>query len=242
MRAVLACLPALIFLTSALSLSGQTSSNGGSAQTTNGWQAQDVRLLRQHVAELESPKPPPWITPTSSFAPPTFEPWPLPPGSGIKTSAPPVRPTVPPRVEPAKQLYSFRADNLELKDALALFARANNLNIVPDRDVTGTVTLDVRNLPLETVLQALLEANDVSWTESGGLIRVRAIATRQFSIDYLRLTRKGIGTSSATLSSGSSGGGQGGQGGGGGRRRRRAGRRRPRRRGRSRRQRWRLCC
>ncbi|MCX8108296.1 MAG: hypothetical protein N3G20_05765, partial [Verrucomicrobiae bacterium] len=35
-----------------------------------------------------------------------------------------------------KTLYSFRAENLDIKVALALFARANNLNIVPDPDVT----------------------------------------------------------------------------------------------------------
>src|ERR1043166_214958 len=48
----------------------------------------------------------------------------------------------------------------DLKTALALFARANNLNIVPDNDVTGVVTLDVHDLPLDLMMRALLEAND----------------------------------------------------------------------------------
>src|SRR5258707_1165352 len=51
-----------------------------------------------------------------------------------------------------KTLYSFRAENVELKTALALFARANNLNIVPDQDVTGEVTVDVHELPLTKML------------------------------------------------------------------------------------------
>jgi MSHA type pilus biogenesis protein MshL len=120
-----------------------------------------------------------------------------------------------------KRLYSFEAQGIELKLALAMFARANQLNMVPDNDVSGTVTLAVRDLPLEQMMRALLEANDCSWTEDRGLIRIRSTETRTYQVDYLRLTRKGKGQSSATMASstGSSGGGMGGggaMGGGGG--------------------------
>jgi len=117
-----------------------------------------------------------------------------------------------------KTLYTFKAAGLELKAALALFAQANNLNIVPDNDVTGTVTLDVRDLPLESIMRALLEANDYSWSLDHGLIRVRGAETRTFQIDYLRMNRTGSGTSSANLASGAAGGGgaAGGAGAGGG--------------------------
>src|SRR5262245_29671817 len=115
-----------------------------------------------------------------------------------------------------KRLFEFHAEGLEIKAALAAFARANNLNVVPDGDVTGTVTLDVHDLPLEQMLRALLEAHDVSWREEHGLIRVRNTETRVFKIDYLRLSRKGVGKNSATLGSGTSGGGAGGGAGGGG--------------------------
>ena len=62
-------------------------------------------------------------------------------------------------------VYSFQADNLDVRAALATFARANNLNIVPDNDITGTVTVDVRNLPLKQMMRALLEASDCVWQE-----------------------------------------------------------------------------
>jgi len=117
-----------------------------------------------------------------------------------------------------KTLYSFHAENLELKMALAMFARANNLNIVPDNDVTGMVTLDVRDLPLHQMMRALLEANDYSWQEEQGLIRIRAAESRTFTLDYLRLSRKSTGQSVAMLSASTSGGGGmggGGMGGGG---------------------------
>src|SRR6185295_3454834 len=101
-----------------------------------------------------------------------------------------------------KKLYSFHAEGQDLKSALAVFAQANGLNIVPDQDVSGQVTLDVRNLPLEKMMQALMEAHDFTWKDEGGLIRVRNTETRLFQIDYLRLSRKGEGKSNATLGSG----------------------------------------
>ncbi|MHB1308633.1 MAG: type II secretion system protein GspD [Limisphaerales bacterium] len=121
-----------------------------------------------------------------------------------------------PVMPPGKRLYSFRAENLELKSALALFARSNGLNIVPDNEVAGTVTLDIRDLPLEHMMRALLEANDCLWAEEGGLIRVRTVENRTFVVDYLRMSRTGTGQSSATLTSATSGGGGGGGGSGGG--------------------------
>jgi MSHA type pilus biogenesis protein MshL len=165
----------------------------------------------------------------SKIPPPRFEAWPLPPPRATNAL---VRPggEAPDKAAPGtaageKRLYEFQADNIELKAALALFARANNLNIVPDQDATGVVTLNVRNLSLERMMQAMLEANDLSWTEEDGLIRVRTVQSRDFTVDYLRLVRNGQGSSAVTLSSssitsgGGSGGGSqggGGQGGGGG--------------------------
>src|SRR5204863_9419816 len=116
---------------------------------------------------------------------PRFEIWPAPPRNSNAPARPVAAPSQPskpaaPAIAKDKKLYSFRAENLELKAALALFARANDLNIVPDLDATGTVTLDVRELPLEKMLQALLEANDLSWTEEDGLIRVRTSQSRNF--------------------------------------------------------------
>ncbi|MBX3732438.1 MAG: secretin N-terminal domain-containing protein [Verrucomicrobiae bacterium] len=138
--------------------------------------------------------------------------WPVLPPAGI-----PERPARSVEVErpaspadslaPDRPLYSFSAADLDLKEALALFARANRLNVVPDADVTGVITVDLHDLPLPVVMRALLEAADCGWTESEGLIRVRTTESRSFLIDYLRLQRKGLGQNSATLAAGTSGGG-----------------------------------
>src|SRR2546422_33979 len=81
----------------------------------------------------------------------------------------------------------WRCKRCELKSVLELRADATNANIFPDSDVAGQVTLDVHDLPLEKMMQAMLEANDLTWSEDGGLIRVRAVESRNFVVDYLRL-------------------------------------------------------
>jgi len=151
--------------------------------------------------------------PVTNQPPPTVEPAPVvPPPSPVPQTSQPTNQT------PGKTLYAFTANALDLRAALATFARANNLNIVPDNDIVGTVTVDVRDLPLQQMMRALLEASDCTWQEEGGLIRVRNTETRTFIVDYLRMARNGKSRSSATLNSATAGGGgQGGGGQGGGR-------------------------
>jgi MSHA biogenesis protein MshL len=160
--------------------------------------------------------PAPAAPPQVSVPPPT-EPAPKTPSLMIPPSKPA---TSPPLLlddeKREKRLYSFQASDLDLRTALAAFARANDLNIVPDNDIAGTITLDVRDLPLSQMMRALLEASDCAWHEQGGLIRVRNVDTRTFVIDYLRMTRHGMGQSSAMLASGSGGGGGMGSGTSGG--------------------------
>ncbi|MBI3871418.1 MAG: secretin N-terminal domain-containing protein, partial [Verrucomicrobia bacterium] len=107
--------------------------------------------------------------------------------------------------------YSFSARGLELKDALVLFAKTFDLNILPDPDVTGLVTVDFKNLSLDKSMDALLEVFGYYAEYDRGLIRVKSVMSESFTLDYLRMTRGGTGSSSANISSGSSsGGGSGG--------------------------------
>ncbi len=109
---------------------------------------------------------------------------------------------------------SFSAQNLPLKQALSLFARANQLNIVPDLDIEGEITVDFNNLPLEHAMRALLEAHGYYFVQDGPLIRVRNRETRLFHLDYIHLVRAGQGSSAVQISSGSSSSGGGGSAGG----------------------------
>lgn len=105
------------------------------------------------------------------------------------------------------KLYSFSARDLEVQDALALFARNNDLNIVPDPEVSGKVTLDFRNLTLEKSMEAILDTFGYYAEIDRGLIRVRKIKTEFFNVDYVRLVRTGNGNIGAVISSSSGGGG-----------------------------------
>ena len=104
--------------------------------------------------------------------------------------------------------FSFRVQNMRFVDALALFAKANNLNIVTSPEVTGVVTVDFRGLPLEKAMAALLEAHGYYWEEDNGLIFVRRWQTKFFTLDYLRLIRGGTGRSEAHVASGATGNGR----------------------------------
>jgi MSHA biogenesis protein MshL len=112
-------------------------------------------------------------------------------------------------------LFSFRAEGVPIRQALVLFARANELNIVLDLDVVGEVTVEFNNLPLDLAMRALLDANGYYFVKDGALIRVRNQETRLFHLDYIQTTRSGQGSSAVqiTSGSGSSGGSSGASGG-----------------------------
>lgn len=126
----------------------------------------------------------------------------------VSTDAPAAERVVP------STLFSFRADAVPIKQALALFARANHLNIVPDLDIEGEVTVEFENLPLDVAMQALLDANGYYFVRDNGLLRVRNQQTRLFQIDYIQTTRVGEGSNAVQISSGGSGSSSGGGSGG----------------------------
>ncbi|MFZ1744506.1 MAG: secretin N-terminal domain-containing protein [Nitrospirales bacterium] len=120
------------------------------------------------------------------------------------------KPPTPPPAPSLGPLYSFRAQDLPIIDALALFARSNHLNIVAGPDITGTITVDFHHLPLEQAMSAILEAHGYYWEHHQNLIQVRQFKSKTMNIDYIRLVRGGAGQNRAQLNSGSSGSGSGG--------------------------------
>lgn len=100
-----------------------------------------------------------------------------------------------------QQLFSFKAINLDVRQALALFADANGLNIIPDQEVTGNVTAAFRDLPLELAMEALLSAHGYYFVKKDGLIRVRSLQTRIFHVNYIDNTRAAAGSNDVQFSS-----------------------------------------
>lgn len=101
-------------------------------------------------------------------------------------------------------LYSFVINNLPVKEGLRMFARAYDLNIISDEDVTGVLDVEFRDMSLEKALSFMLGSLDYYWEENDGVIRVRSQETRRITVEYLRLVRGGSGSSQAKVSSSSS--------------------------------------
>ncbi len=116
-----------------------------------------------------------------------------------------------------ERLYSFVARDLPVAQACKLFGKAYALNMVIDPDVLGSVSVDLTDLPFAEVMESLLGANGYYWERRGNIVYVKSWQTRTFAIDYIRLTRTGMGSSQAQVSSSSADvGGAGAAGGGGG--------------------------
>lgn len=100
-------------------------------------------------------------------------------------------------------LYSFVISNMEVKEGLRLFGRAYDLNIAVDADVEGVLDVEFRDVPLQKAMSLMLDNLDYYWQLSDGVIRVRSQETRRFTVDYLRLVRTGVSSSTATVASSS---------------------------------------
>lgn len=108
--------------------------------------------------------------------------------------------------------YSFHAVSIPIEDALRLFARDSNLNLVLDQGLTGELTVDFENVSLDSAMDAILDAHDYGWERKGDLIRVYRQITRTYEVDYLRLQRQSnaqshSGNFGLTTAGGSGGGG-----------------------------------
>ena len=91
--------------------------------------------------------------------------------------------------------YAGRRIDLDLKDAdihniLRLLADVGHVNIVTADDVTGTVTIRMRNVPWDQALDVVLQAKGLGMVRSGNLIRVAPAAVlnreRELKLAQLR--------------------------------------------------------
>ncbi len=101
-----------------------------------------------------------------------------------------------------------RIDHLQLKDmdiheVLKLLSQKSGLNIIAGKNVTGKVSVYLKNVRLEDALRIILDANDLAYKEEDGIIRVMAadeferrygyvfggkIFTRIYQLDYAQVT------------------------------------------------------
>jgi len=73
---------------------------------------------------------------------------------------------------PSGEVISLNVTQMDLQDVLRLIAEKANLNIIISKEVAGKVTLRLKNVDLWQALEAILEANDFTYREEEGIIRV----------------------------------------------------------------------
>lgn len=101
-----------------------------------------------------------------------------------------------------KLTYSFTVRNAEIQDALLLLSRQTGASIVPDRDVTGRTTVDLRDRSLRDILYAILKPLGFTVYVENGIIRVSRprLISRTFNVNYMKDKRSSSSTMNAAIS------------------------------------------
>ncbi|MEK7241252.1 MAG: secretin and TonB N-terminal domain-containing protein, partial [Planctomycetota bacterium] len=93
----------------------------------------------------------------------------------------------PPRV------YSLFVRDADIRDVLQGFSKEGKVNIVVDPDVSGKVTVDLKDVTMAQAMDALLTPMGLEYRVDSGFIRVfkpRPV-TRMFRLNYILTKRKG---------------------------------------------------
>ncbi len=69
--------------------------------------------------------------------------------------------------------YSIELRNADLGDVIRFFAYKYNLNIIADKNVTGTVTASLSNISIKEALKQILDSQGYTMTEVNNVIRVK---------------------------------------------------------------------
>jgi MSHA type pilus biogenesis protein MshL len=101
---------------------------------------------------------------------------------------------------------SVAAMAADMRSVLLTIADQVELDMVIDPDVSGTVTLEIEEMPLREALDAVIAPTGYEYAITDGLLRVygNEIQTRMFNLNYMTASRSGL--SQLSASSGGSGG------------------------------------
>ena len=111
------------------------------------------------------------------------------------------------------------AEPVAIRELLLLLVRDTNLSVVPDPDVEGTFTGELKNVTLRQALELILYPHGMEFTFHDNVLRVTRVRveTRIFNINYVATRRSGTrGTGTVGAMAGSTGQGAFGAGATGG--------------------------
>lgn len=79
-------------------------------------------------------------------------------------------------------IEEFSINNMDVREFVEMLAKRSGLGIVVDQDVTGRVSLFVKNIQPRTALLMALESAGLAFAEEGGMFRVMTAA--QYKVKY----------------------------------------------------------
>ena len=111
----------------------------------------------------------------------------------------------------SQKTYTLQMRDADIQDLLLAFSREINANIVVDPKISGRVTIDLKGVTLEQVLDVVCGQLNLEYKREGNLIKVfkPSLDTRIFFLDYITTVRKGKGLASGGVGGRSSSGTQG---------------------------------
>jgi len=97
-----------------------------------------------------------------------------------------------------RRVDDFGVQGQEARTVLEGIGAAYRFPVIVDADVRGTITFEVHNATVGTVIEAICQAGGLSDEVSAdGYLLVRRLITRIYPVDYLQMTRTGIGSTAA---------------------------------------------
>ncbi len=104
------------------------------------------------------------------------------PGINLGSTASNAGPTLPRPVMTRKRI-TIDLRSADIQNVLRLIADEGNVNIIANGNVTGTVTLRLRSVPLDDALIVILRSQNLGWEQQGSIIRVAPMSEFQDQYD-----------------------------------------------------------
>jgi len=122
----------------------------------------------------------------------------------------------PPQTSMQEPTHTVVVYDVPLSELLFSLARDSNLNLDIDPAINEKITLNAVEQTLPALLERISENLDLRYSINGGVLRVEQDSAylRNYTVDYLNMTRTSLGSVSVSTELGSAGAGEGGGGAG----------------------------
>jgi len=108
------------------------------------------------------------------------------------------------RLDTKEPLYSIELRDVPLLDLFRVIAHDYKMNILVDKDITGTITASLNNIPMDEALDAIADMSNLTIEKKGNIIKVGPnLITKTFQLKYVE-AKKLLGVGSSTNNSASS--------------------------------------